>query len=277
MTQFRFFVNVQLFFYFVQTPKFPIIGDIIDWYDKYGEYCEYVIGFLLMFIFFVYLPYWLFMKYPKQVKKVYGSLVKKGYFLIDLKLENTKPILEKLKAIYPTPPLLDEPVPNWNPFVVYKLEMGKSTRYVADVNRSQRDAFSSGHNKSTSDAMLVVEQRGLQFEQELHLSPKENGSRVQWEKRYQLLIVKDGIENDLLNLYDFYTNTGKIDKFPENLKKALIEISPNINNRNHWCIGNGITFRFQKEGWSLVTSNRVHKPEFMQLMTTVIDKISAAL
>jgi len=185
------------------VDKFPIIGDIIDWYDKYGEYCEYVIGFLLMFIFFVYLPYWLFIKYPKQVKKVYGSLVKKGYFLIDLKLENTKPILEKLKAIYPNPPLLDEPVPNWNPFVVYKLEMGKTTRYVADVNRTQRDALSSSHNKSTIDAMLVVEQRSLQFEQEVHLSPKENGSRVKWEKRYQLLMVKDGIENDLLNLYDF--------------------------------------------------------------------------
>ena len=255
------------------VDKFPIIRDIIDLYDKYGEY---VIGFLLIFIFFVYLPYWLFIKYPRQVKKVYGSLVKKGYFLIDLKLENPKPILEKLKAIYPNPPFLDEPVPNWNPFVVYKLEMGKSTRYVADVNRTQRDSIGERKN-TTSDAMLVVEQRSLQFEQEVHLSPKKNVSRVQWEKRYQLLIVKDGIENDLLNLYDFYTNNGKIDKFPENLKKALIEISPNINNSNHWCIGNGITFRFQKEGWSLVTSNRVHKPEFMQLMTTVIDKISAAL
>jgi len=255
--------------------KYPFIKTALDFLDQYGGMIFAAAFFLLMF----YIFYWIIVIAPRRVKKVFSYLNKRlGYATLDKDSKVIVQMINTLAPIFPVGPLKDHDVPEWTRQLAVKMRtVNNADRYIINVRRSQVDKVGVRMNSTLRKTNLVLEKRKLKFTEPVHIHPIKNRVQIRWKDRYKLKKVSSGLDREFLKNYNMYNKSGKISNFPSPLRDALMNVCPSLCDRSRFCFQNGVTLKFQKEGWGICPVNEIYKEKDMKVLIDVIEKISVAL
>jgi membrane protein YdbS with pleckstrin-like domain len=157
-------------------------------------------------------------------------------------------VLSTLAPIHDKTPLEDYPIPVWEVQHAYKRKQAQDSRYLLDVARTQVDSVRSGpsHGKSRRKSFMILEPCLLNVPEAIYIKKAWTGS--DWESRFGLSQVQDGLDQEFLEHYHVFTQSGTVDSFPDELRNTLLEI---LQHMEHAFSLYGMTLAFRKDGWGI--------------------------
>jgi len=254
--------------------KYPFIKQVLDFLDQYaGIIFACAFGLLIIYIF-----YWIIVIAPRRVKQVFAYLSNLGYAIVN---HNSKQIIQLIKTlapIYPSRPLKDQDVPEWKRQTAVKMRtVNNADRYIINVRRSQVDTLGVKRRSTFRKTNLILEMRTLKFSEPVHIYPVKNRNSILWKDRYKLKKISTGLDKEFSKNYHVYTKSGKVSKFPSPLRDALLNVCGSLCDTSRFCFQNGVTLKFQKEGWGICPNNEIYKVKDMKALIEITEKISLAL
>lgn len=244
------------------------LNRLLELLEQYGGPTLAVVFFLFM----AYVFYWAIVLLPRRVRKIYSALRYQGYTEMNAADPEVQQALSSIAPIYVHTPRKDYPIPEWTVHNACALANADMTRYVIDVSRSQVDLPGVSNNTSLRDSTVILEERSLGFSEEVHLAPKKDACFVEWNSRFGLTEVQEGLKHEFSEQYKLFTPSGKLEQFSSELQDVLVKTSGYFVEK-----AIRVTFRFQKNGWGMSTGMRSYKLKDMETLLEIAGRISAAL
>ncbi len=224
-----------------------------------------------------YVFYWIIVIAPRRIKQLFKDLQKKGYKIIPTDNSDLKDVLPLLAPAYPKRPRKDQEVPAWTIRNAAKSYDSQATRFIIHTSRLQVDRPGAGENATERRTIIFIENRKLDIQGTIHLTPKENPGNNFWKDRYNLKLITDSCNDKFMTHYDGYSADHTSLPFPDPLSKTLIEICPTFNRKELFCFQGGINLMFCADGWGFCPANEVYKEADFNVLLDVFDKISNSL
>jgi hypothetical protein len=260
-----FYMNLNKLF-----ETFPWLQSILSFLETWGGGIVAGGFFMLM----AYIFYWILVIVPKGAKKVYADLATKGYSKVALPSLEIEKVFKTLAPIFPKAPKRGEPIPPWN---IVNSAMRKKTYLKQFVFNGRRGQKTSPKKLVNVDTTIVVERCRLDFSEDIHLYPRANSTAGYWTHGFDLLEVTTEFDPVFLESYRMFSNSGKIDSFPDALKTALLTFYPTLSDRSFTPFQNGVTLRFTQDGWGICTSFQIYKSDQMSELMIIVSNLSKAL
>ena len=252
---------------------YPFLRQMLEFLDNYAGVMLGV-GF---FVFMAYIFYWALVLLPRRVRQIYAILMKRGYRRVDSTDPDMLQVLSTLAPIYSRTPRKDSPIPEWEVQNACTLENMQETRYILDVSRMQVDRPGTADRRSRRESIMILEKKALNFSESIYMTP--TSCSADWEPRFGLVQVQEGLDRELLEHYTVFTQSGMLEYFPATLRDVLLKVLQHFvaqDMKQAYYIP-GLTLTFRKNGWGMCTGERLYTLEKMDLLIDVADMISRAL
>ncbi len=256
---------------------FPWVIPLLDYAEQYLGPVIVIIFFLLM----LRVLYWATVVVPKRVQRLLAGLKRKGYIDVDPEDPLLALIVEKLAPMYDHHPRQGYPIPPWKIIKAVSKSHTRGTRYLIYASRTQTE-FSNrgpGNTESLRSSVMVLEERRLNFSESVYLKPAESTGRSKsCASMYHLKQAAPAKRSEFFDQYAFYTKSGAMAVFPDRLIETLTSLLTlfTLQDRHHVHIW-GSNLKFSQEGWGLLSSEEIYKPESMEQFLKAADKISDSL
>ncbi len=242
------------------------------------QYLGPVIGsFLFLFILVVF--YWTFFIVPKRIQRLFDKLSKKGYSADNPTDPHLFEIVEKLVPIYDHHPRKEHPIPPWKIIKSVSKSCKGGIRYLIYASRLQIEwSGSRGSSNSLRHCVMLLENRKLDFPEAVYLKPSSNAENEICDQRHNLQKVSPGEKAPFFDQYAFFTKSGSMEDFPGPLQETLTSllslfILQDSQTIHIWSAN----LKFCKEGWGLLSSEEIYKPEPLEKFIEAANRISDSL
>lgn len=256
--------------------RFPWLKEFLSTADRYmGPVVGGTIFALILLVF-----YWTFFVVPKRVHRLMAGLSKKGYADIDPANSRLSETVEKLAPIYGHHPRQGHPIPPWKIIKAVSNSCRGGTRYLVYTSRTQIEWSGSGSGNTNFQrySVMALERRKLPFAETIHLKPAKNPERVKCDDRLQLKKVMPLKLTSFYNQYALFTQSGAMTAFPEKLEEVLTTLLPLFILQDGPAVHIwDVNLKFSQEGWGILSSEQIYKPEPMAAFIEAADRISDTL
>lgn len=257
--------------------SFPWLKTFIDYAEQYGGPVMAISFFFFMLLIF----YWIFVVVPKRVQLLFDKLSRKGYADVDPAESGLALIVEKLAPIYDHHPRKGYPIPPWKIIKAISDSHKRGTRYFIYASRLQIESSGSGPGNANSlrHCVMVLEKRKFEFPEAVYLKPADSaGGHKTCDSRYNLKKAVPENKSPFFDKYAFFTKSGSMAVFPDTLRETLTSllslfVIQKISAVQIW----GVNLKFSQEGWGLLSSEQIYKPEAMDKFMEAADLISDSL
>jgi hypothetical protein len=255
---------------------FPWLKSFLEYADQYMGPVIGVTLFLLILLVF----YWTFILVPKRVHRLLKGLSKKGYAEIDPADPRLSKVIERLAPIYDHHPRKNHPIPPWKVVKAVSSSRRGGTRYLIYASRTQVEWSGSGPGNTNHlrYCVMVLEKRALPFPEPVCLKPTRNPGKQECDPRDDLQKVMPEKSSPFFAQYALFTRSGAMVTIPDDLQAILTSLLPlfilqDSPSAHIW----GVNLKFSKEGWGMLSSEEIYKPEPMDRFLEAADRISESL